>query len=584
LDSFNFFKEFRKRQLWKIIIAYPAAAFLILQAVEFFMSNYGWNPKFLTFSLILMGGGLPIAMINNWFHGEKGVQKFERAEISYYVNLSIMTFAFAIMFWFYGGENGNKINPEEAISLAIIDTSPEKSIAVLPFQDISEGQDQAYFSDGIAEEILNKLSKIRGLKVPGRTSSFSFRDQETTHAEIASVLNVRTILDGSVRRFEDRVRINVQVINAADGFQIWSEQFDREFKDIFALQDEIARTIATKLSIELEHDQIDEISKPLTSNMEAYDLYLQALAQGQSPPEGLEEGTRLAKQAILLDPEFQFAYSALANFSMGKAWWGTGDTKEAFGESRVLAEKFSEVNESFALGYLKLFGDWEWERGRNVAEQLVVNYPDNAESYMVLSTYYRLVGHHVVAIELINKGIDLDPYSIVRYFNKVRNLNSLKRFDEAMDVAKKMIEISPNSSIGYRVLGICYRNLGQFDQSLEAFDTEKELSNNVGWGVNDRMVTLAMMGNTEEVYDYIEEVKNGNYSFDTNTALAQVYVGLNDYDKAIDYLEKGHEKGEFWSSVLKTYELWDPMREMPRFQGLLEKMNYPKISQLDILN
>jgi len=584
LDSFNFFKEFRQRQLWKIIVAYPTAAFLILQAVEFFIANYGWSPKFLTFSLILMGGGLPIAIINNWFHGEKGVQKFERAEISYYVNLSIMTFAFAIMFWFYGGENRNKINPEEAVSLAVIDTSPEKSIAVLPFQDMSEGQDQAYFSDGIAEEILNKLSKIRGLKVPGRTSSFSFRDKEITHAEIASVLNVRTILDGSVRRFEDKVRINVQVINAADGFQIWSEQFDREFKDIFALQDEIARTIATKLSIELDQDQVDEISKPPTSNMEAYDLYLQAIDHGNRPPEGLEEATRLIRKVIQLDPEFKLAYGTLALYQMGKAWWGIGDSKEAFGEGRIYAEKYAEENESSALAYLELFGDWEWETGRKVAEQLVVNYPDNADSYLALSTYYRLIGHHIVAIELINKAIEIDPYNITRHFNKVRNLNSLKRFDDALDVGKRMIEISPSSSIGYRVMGICYRNLGKFELSLAAFNKAMDRSENMGWVNTDRAVTLAMMGKTEDVYDYIAEVKNGKYPFDTNTALAHVYVGLNDYDKAIGYLEKAHEKGEFWSSTLKTYALWEPMREMPRFQKLLEKMNYPKISQIDILN
>jgi TolB-like protein len=307
----EFFVRLRQRKIVQWALTYAAAAFALIQVLDVVAQRFGW-PEVLERSLIVaLAIGFFIVLVLAWYHGERGAQRVTGTE------LLILALLLAI-----GGAGMWKFSASPATTAAAATgsavvggsaTIPHKSIAVLPFTDLSPGHDQEYFSDGMAEEILGALAKIKDLKVAGRTSSFSFKGKNEDLRVIGKALAVAHVLEGSVRKQGDRVRVTAQLIQAEDGYHMWSETYDGDLRDVFELQERIARAIVGQLQVVLQGDQQQRLVPVATVNTEAYSLYLQASGifsrrEGPRLPEAIAE----LEQALKLDPKFARAHSRLA--------------------------------------------------------------------------------------------------------------------------------------------------------------------------------------------------------------------------------------------------------------------------------
>jgi len=301
----EFFATLRQRKIVQWALAYVAAAFALIQVLDVVAQRFGWSDSIERALIIALAIGFFVTIVLAWYHGERGAQRASGMELL--ILALLLTIGGAIAWRFAPSAPPSVAAPAASASIA------EKSIAVLPFADLSPGHDQEYFSDGMAEELLNALAKVKDLKVAGRTSSFSFKGKNDDLRAIGKVLGVANILEGSVRKQGEKVRITAQLIRTDNDFHLWSETYDGDLSDVFALQERIARAITEKLAVVLNGDSAQPLVKVATTNSEAYALYLQA-----SGIFNRREGARFSEaiaeleQALKLDPKFARAHARLA--------------------------------------------------------------------------------------------------------------------------------------------------------------------------------------------------------------------------------------------------------------------------------
>ncbi|MEO7937009.1 MAG: hypothetical protein ABIR55_00125 [Burkholderiaceae bacterium] len=309
-------QRLKQRKLVQWAVAYVAAAFALLGGVDIVAQQFGWPETLQRGITLAMVLGFFVALVLAWYHGEKGEQSVSTTEL---LILAVLLAVGGGLMWRYAQMSPDVDITPSASGGNAVDSSgaevgiPEKSLAVLAFADLSPQHDQDYFSDGIAEEILNALAQVKDLKVAGRTSSFSFKGKNEDLRKIGETLGVAHVLEGSVRKQGDKVRITAQLIRSKDGFHLWSETYDGDLKDVFALQERIAQSITEKLAVVLSGKQAEKLVNAGTRNPDAYALYLQATAtfdkrDGVHMPEAIEQ----LRQAVALDPGYARAYSRLA--------------------------------------------------------------------------------------------------------------------------------------------------------------------------------------------------------------------------------------------------------------------------------
>ncbi|MEA1887505.1 MAG: hypothetical protein U9N72_09885 [Bacteroidota bacterium] len=312
----RFWQELKRRKVIHVVVVYATSSFVIIELVNnLFEPLYlpDWTP---TMVIIILAIGFPFALIFSWIFdvSRKGVTRT--------------------------GSNNNvtveKISPLKKESKSV----QENSIVILPFEDMSPDKDNEYFCDGITEEIINALTKIKDLYVVARTSAFAFKGQKTDVREIGNKLGVETLLEGSVRKSNNKLRITAQLINIENGFHLWSESFDREAADIFAIQDEIAMQIVNKLKVSIKSNEADMVSKRYTGNLEAYNLYLKGrYFWNKLTEEGLNKGLDFFRQAIKIDPQYALAYSGISDSYCRLAWYSYSSPREAFPEAKKSCSK-----------------------------------------------------------------------------------------------------------------------------------------------------------------------------------------------------------------------------------------------------
>jgi len=302
----DFFRRLRERKMVQWALAYIAAAFALIQILDIVSQRFGWPEQTIRLVIIAAALGFFVTLVLAWYHGERGAQRVTSTEL---LILALLLAIGGVALWRLApkaGEGTVASNTPGTNSIA-----DPRSIAVLPFVNMSGDKDNDYFSDGISEEILNVLAGIPQLRVAARTSSFSFRDGKHEAPEIAQELHVRMLLEGSVRKQGDRARITAQLIDASNGYHVWSQTYDRELKDIFAIQDEIAAAIANELKVKMEG--AEETAPKKSRNVQASDFYLRGLGLWQTRGEAsLIAAVENFKNAIAADPEFAEAYAGLA--------------------------------------------------------------------------------------------------------------------------------------------------------------------------------------------------------------------------------------------------------------------------------
>ena len=347
--------ELKQRKLVQWMLAYATGAWLLLQVIGLIGAQFNWAPGVMRGITIAAGVGFFVALLLAWYHGERGAQKVSGTEL---LLLAMLLAIGAGLLWkFAPGQPA--VTTAAAVPVAAQPAAPaeappapaasQKSIAVLAFVDLSSTKDQEYFSDGIAEEILNALAQVKGLKVAGRTSAFSFKGRNVDLREIGKALGVANILEGSVRKQGDKVRITAQLIQTSDGSHLWSKTFDGELSDVFELQEKIARSITDQLQVVLEGEQKSRLVPIATSSTEAYALYLRATAifDRRDGPR-MAESVQQLQQAIALDPNYARAYSRLAAVSWVQPIFTGSDPAMAFQQSRAHAHRATELDPRLA--------------------------------------------------------------------------------------------------------------------------------------------------------------------------------------------------------------------------------------------
>lgn len=454
--------------------------------------------------------------------------------------------------------------------------STEKSIAVLAFKNMSSDPNQEYFSDGISEEILNSLVHMEGLKVAGRTSSFSFKDKNEDIRSIGKKLDVKMVLEGSVRKDGNQIRVTAQLINVEDGFHIWSETYDREMKDIFSVQEDIANRIVKKLKLQVQMLSSDQGG---TQNLEAYDLFLKGIYFHSKDFLSAEKAMESFEKAVELDLNYAKAYALISEMYIVYAGYGLMPPTEAYAKAREAAQKAISINSQEprahkALAYVYFTSDWDWEQGLSQFEKAVQYGLPVPDQFM---TYYDVFirKDYESAILASEKMAKSDPLNIESHWHLGLMRYFSGNYKESLNSFNTTLELDPNYSEGHRWRGVNLGYLGEFEEAQISLTKALEISQGQGPANFDMQVLKIQMGKTDEVLKTLNEwEKSGGYLSPIDPAMLYALLGMP--DKAIYWLEKSYQERAIMIVSLKFYWVWDNIRDDPRFKEIYSRMKFPK--------
>jgi eukaryotic-like serine/threonine-protein kinase len=459
-------------------------------------------------------------------------------------------------------------------------TKPQSSVAVLPFANLSADPEQEYFCDGMAENIINALTQVQDLRVVARTSAFSFRGKETDVREIGRKLNVESLLEGSVQKAGNRLRITVQLVNVADGYHLWSEKYDRNLEDVFAIQDEISQAIVDKLKVRVPGVDKAKLRKRYTEDPEAYNLYLKGRWFSEKyTEEGFNKAVEYFQLAIEKDPHFALAVAGLSDAYVGFGLIGCLPKEIAYGKAKVEAEKAIEMDDALAeahlaLANIRLWLDWDRTAAEREFKRAWALNPSNAEVIHQNAHMLVYLGHSEEAVMHMKQAVELEPLSILMNACLGQILYLARRYDEAIEQLRKTIEMDPNFYSPYIWLALTYALKGMYEQATE---TVRGLTASRPGGKAARAALgyiYSVSGKTNEAKDICDELKElSKKETVTPYYLARIYAGLGESEHSIECLRKCYEKRDASLAFLKTDPVWDNLRHDPGFLDLIKKLN-----------
>ena len=451
-------------------------------------------------------------------------------------------------------------------------TAPVNSIAVLPFTNLGGEADNEYFSDGLAEEILNALGQVEALKVAARSSAFSFRGKATDIATIAGKLQVANVLEGSVRRAGQRIRVTIQLVDARSGFQVWSARYDRQMEDIFELQDEIARAITERLKVSL-----DAGAKRSTANLEAYELYLKGRYYWAQRPQGIGKAIEYFERASDKDPNYARARAGLADCYVTLGSWENGTmppieamakAKEAAGKALQLDERLAEAHTT--LAYRTTHHDWDWACAEAQFQHAFELNPNYAVCHHWYSHYLTAVGRTEESLKASKRCLELDPLDLVINVHLAWHYHFARQYEQAVEQCCKTTELHPNSFWPAYFFGLAYEQQGHVDLAVEQLRTSVRMSGNVTFATAALGHLYGIAGKADEAYAVYEELKaRAERAYVPAYDIALVCTGMGWNDQALEYLARAHQERSGWITYLNVDPRLDPLRHEPRFVDLL---------------
>jgi len=469
-------------------------------------------------------------------------------------------------------------------------TKHRSSIAVLPFINLSADPEQNYFCDGVAEEIINSLTHLEGLRVVARTSAFSFRGKEIDIREIGTKLNVQTLLEGSVRKAGSRVRISAQLVDVADGYHIWSERYDRNIgelccpEDIFAIQDEISLAVVNNLKVKLLGKQMAKLVKRHTQDLDAYRLYLKArYFLNKRTEESLRKAVQYFEQAIEKDPGYALAYAGLSDSHILLAEYSHLPPKDAFPRAKAAVKKALEIDETLAeahtsLAFIKTLSDWDWMGAEEEFKQAIESNPGYATAKQWYAEHLTMTGQYAEAIAELKQAQELDPLSlIIGVALAITLFCGTRQYDRVIEECQKVLEMDPNFGGALNVLGMVYRERAMYEKAIEAFRKARAFDEGNTWITAELGHAYAASGKrseAEKVLDELQQLSKRRYVPPDN--IAMVYLGLGEKNLVFEYLEKAYEDRSVGLAWLKADPIFDSLRSDPRFTALLERIGLEK--------
>jgi serine/threonine protein kinase/tetratricopeptide (TPR) repeat protein len=454
----------------------------------------------------------------------------------------------------------------------------EASIAVLPFRNMSTGPDAEYFSDGVTEEIINALAGIASMRVAARTSSFAFKGKDTDVRQIGRELGVRTVLEGSVRQAGQRLRITAQLIDVSNGYNMWSERYDRQMQDVFEVQDEISRSIAAALKVKLLPAQEESLSTPGTRDVEAYNHFLKGRYYFNQ--RASQKAVAEFEAAIARDPSFAEAYTGLADSYGTYGFYGGIPTREAFAKARAAAEKARELEPDssdvhVALGILDHYYGWDLDREERHFRQAIELAPRASDGYSWLALLLAATTRTEEALEVGRRAVELEPLSANTHVNAAMPYYFARRYDEAVVGFRKAVHVDPNSVYALFALGLAARAGGRFDEAIEAHErlvalTQREMP----WALSMLGTSFGAAGRPEDARRLLGELEGlAKRLYVPPVQLAFIRAQLGEIDATLELLSRAvEERNTLLWAWLRHDAAFDPVRSDPRFDTLLSQI------------
>jgi adenylate cyclase len=463
-------------------------------------------------------------------------------------------------------------------------TTPQKSIAILPFVNMSGDPEQEYFSDGMAEEILISLGNIKDLKVVSRTSSFQFKGKQIDIRSIGQQLEVANILEGSIRKQMNRIRVTVQLVEVEHGYNLWSERYDRDFDDIFAIQDEIALAITEKLKITLLQNEREQIEKLPTVNTEAYELYLKGRFYWGKRGRWLGLALENFSKAIQIDPKFAAAYAGVADAYSSLGMYGIIPPYDAMPKAKAAASKAVSIDPSLSDAFTSIaFINGFYENDRisandNFRKALATN-RNNATAHYWYSFYLSVVEKDLArAQEEGFAAIEVEPHNAISYYVTGLAFLAERNFPKALELAYKAIEIDPSLFLPYFLVGWCSILQEDFETAEKYLDLALNLSGRHSWPLGFMVYTKMQAGKKDQAIELMEEINERNKKEYFSVFGAAIgAIGVGDNQLAISYLEKGHKDKDTLLHIFAHYKaLPVSLTSDPAFQAFMEKTGLVK--------
>jgi TolB-like protein/DNA-binding winged helix-turn-helix (wHTH) protein/Tfp pilus assembly protein PilF len=470
----------------------------------------------------------------------------------------------------------------DSLSSRLAPPPRSESIAVLPLENLSHDSEQDYFADGMTEELITNLGKIGALRVVSRTSVMHYKGTKKTLPEIAKELNVEALVEGTVLRTGNRVRITANLLNAKTDRHIWAESYERDLRDVLSLQDELARTIAGEIKIKLTAQEMARLSGSPAVSPEAYRLYLQARyhCYKRTLP-GFERSIQLFQQALAEDPGYASAYAGLAECYGLLPFYGGGSSRDVFPKAKAAALKAVELNDSLAeahaaLGFVLFYGDWDWtgaERELRRAIELNPSYPTSHHWY---AEYLSSMGRHDEAVAEVRHAEELDPLSALLLAIGAEIYTNSRRYDECIDDSKKALELDPNFAVAHENLAGCLLQKKLYKEAGAEYMEAGRI-----WGSTDSEVMVlgyALSGRRADAIRTLERSK-ADLDFPARTSIiqARICLGANlcTKEETLGLLEKAYREHEAYMPFLNVHPAFDPLRSDSRFEDLIRRMRFP---------
>jgi TolB-like protein len=606
----RFFAESKRRHVFRVAAIYGGTSFVVLQAADLMLPRLGLPDWTVTFLVVLVVLAFPVALIAAWVFDltPEGVRKTDDAapeEIDRIVAQpaskrwasGLLALAGVVVLVLGAVWVGRQTAPgadeaadtdrtlaERRLALAEAEDDSRPAIAVLPFVNMSADPDQEYFSDGITEELLNTLARIRELKVTARTSTFAFKGRQLDMRDLGDSLGVEFLVEGSVRKAGDQLRITAQLIDAEDGSHLWSDQFDRELDDVFAIQTEIARAIAAELRVSLGLDEAEKLVSP-TANLEAYDLYLAGRARVKERGESLVDAVRLFEEAIGSDSTWAPAWAGLAEalelISWYEAAWEEPPTDQ--GEQEAIRDVYWDRAERAARRALELDPDnasahvalgsvlrnrGQWQASEAAYLEALANDPDNAEAYQQYAELLASVGRETESVRVARRAAALDRVPI-RLAMLAFALLKAGHDDEALEVVEEGMRLDPEGRVNHLATAkwLILVNSRRFEALRPALAQSSLFADaDEPFALVDQFIEALHAGSLDGLPTEFQ-----NRFLDSGQSYFMVHLGQ--HARAAERLLETARSSPRWALVIVWMPLFDPIREHPAYLEALRVLN-----------